>query len=152
MTSVVMILYLCFYILFVVIKEKSCLENWKKSCWTLLLFFSFRNQMEVPRLGVESELQLLAYATATAIAMPYPSRVCDLHRSSWQCWILNPLNEVRDQTFVLKDTSQILNPLSHNRKSRFCSLHVCLHLHVCLCVCARALWLWETQSFPKYTS
>ena len=29
--------------------------------------------MEVPRLGVESELQLLAYTTATATAMPDPS-------------------------------------------------------------------------------
>ena len=36
--------------------------------------------MEVPRLRVESELQLLAYATAT----PDPSCVCDLHHSSWQ--------------------------------------------------------------------
>ena len=33
--------------------------------------------MEVPRLRVESELQLLVYATATA--PPDPSRVCDLH-------------------------------------------------------------------------
>ena len=33
--------------------------------------------MEVPRLGVESELQLLAYAIVTA--MPDLSRVCNLH-------------------------------------------------------------------------
>ena len=32
--------------------------------------------MEVPRLGVESELQLPAYATATATQNP--SHVCDL--------------------------------------------------------------------------
>ena len=36
--------------------------------------------MEVPRLGVESELQLPAYATATA--MPDLSYICDLHHSS----------------------------------------------------------------------
>ena len=36
--------------------------------------------MEVPRLGVKSELQLLTYITATA--MPDPSHVCDLHHSS----------------------------------------------------------------------
>ena len=30
--------------------------------------------MEVPRLGVESELQRLAYTTATA--MPDPNRIC----------------------------------------------------------------------------
>ena len=36
--------------------------------------------MEVPRLGVESELQLPVCATATATQCP--SHVCDLHHSS----------------------------------------------------------------------
>ena len=52
--------------------------------------------MEVPRLEVELELQLLAYTTATATQDL--SHVCDLHRSSWQHQILNPLSEARDQT------------------------------------------------------
>ena len=52
--------------------------------------------MEVPRLGVESELLLLAYARAKA--MPDPSCVCDVHHSSQQCWILNPLSKGRDRT------------------------------------------------------
>ena len=44
-------------------------------------FFGLHSQhMQVPRLGAESELQLLAYATATA--MQHLSRVCDPHRSS----------------------------------------------------------------------
>ena len=51
---------------------------------------------EGPRPGVKSELQLLASATATA--MPDPIHACDLPYSSWQCWILNPLNEARDRT------------------------------------------------------
>ena len=51
--------------------------------------------MEVPRLGVESELQLLAYTTATATRDP--SRVCHLHPSSEQCQILNSLSEVPSQ-------------------------------------------------------
>ena len=50
--------------------------------------------MEVPRLGVESELQLPAYATATATRDL--SRICDLHHSSRKYWILNPLSEARD--------------------------------------------------------
>ena len=50
--------------------------------------------MEVPELGVESELLLLAYATATAT--PDPSLNCELHHSSQQHWILNPLSEARD--------------------------------------------------------
>ena len=52
--------------------------------------------MEVPRLGVELELQLTAYTRDTASRDP--SRICDLHHSSQQCRILNPLSEARDQT------------------------------------------------------
>ena len=59
--------------------------------------------MEVPSLGVESELQLWAYATATA--MPDMSCVCDLYHISWQRWILNPLSKARDRTHILMDTS-----------------------------------------------
>ena len=59
--------------------------------------------MEVPRLGVESELQVLAYTTVTATWDP--SLVCDPYHSSWQPWILNPLSEARDQTLILMDTS-----------------------------------------------
>ena len=61
--------------------------------------------MEVPRLGVELELQLPAYATATA--MFDMSHVCDLHHSSQQCRILNPLSEARDQTHNLMAPSWI---------------------------------------------
>ena len=39
--------------------------------------------MEVPRLGVESELQLLAYTTATATWDP--SGICDIHHCSRYC-------------------------------------------------------------------
>ena len=61
--------------------------------------------MGVPRLGVKSELQLPA--SATAIATPGPSCMCNLHHSSGQCWILNPLTRARDQTQILMDTSQV---------------------------------------------
>ena len=72
--------------------------------FTYLVFLSLHlEHMEVPILGVESELQLLAYTTATAT--PDPSGICDLHLSSWQHWILNPLSRARDQTHVLMDTS-----------------------------------------------
>ena len=64
--------------------------------------------MEVPRLEVQSELQLLAYATATAIQVL--SHICDLHHSSWQCRILNPLNKARDRTHILTGISQVRNP------------------------------------------
>ena len=55
--------------------------------------------MEVPRRGVESELQLPAYVTATATWDP--SRLCNLHHGSQQCQILNPLSKDRDRTCVL---------------------------------------------------
>ena len=35
------------------------------------------------------------------------SHVWDLHRSSWHCWILNPLSETRDQTPILADTRRV---------------------------------------------
>ena len=47
--------------------------------------------MEVPRLGAESDLQLPAYTIATATHDP--SLVCELHHSSRQCQILNPLSQ-----------------------------------------------------------
>ena len=61
--------------------------------------------MEVSRLGVKLELQLLADTTATATRDP--NHVCNLHHSLQQHWILNPLGEVRDQTRILMDTSQV---------------------------------------------
>ena len=61
--------------------------------------------MEVPRLGVESEVQLPAYARA--IAMQDPSHVCGLRHSLRQCQILNPLSKARDRTGNLVVTGQI---------------------------------------------
>ena len=62
-------------------------------------------RMEVPRLGVKSELQLPAYTTATATQGP--SRICKLHHSSCQCQIPDPLSKARDQTHSPMDTSWI---------------------------------------------
>ena len=61
--------------------------------------------MEIPRLGVESELQLPAYTTATE--MWDPSHVCDLHHSSRQYQILNPLSKAGAQTRVLMGTGWV---------------------------------------------
>ena len=52
--------------------------------------------MEIQRLGVKLELQLLAYATATAT--PDPSHVCSLRHSSQQRRILNLLSRTRGRT------------------------------------------------------
>ena len=60
--------------------------------------------MEVPSLGVQSELQLLAYTTVTATADL--SHICDLHHSTQQRQNLNSLREARDQTCNLRVPSQ----------------------------------------------
>ena len=61
--------------------------------------------MEVPRLGVQWELLLLAYTTATAT--PDLSCVFDLHHSARQRWILNPLSKSRDHIRNLMVSSRI---------------------------------------------
>ena len=58
--------------------------------------------MEVPRLGTELEMQLPAYAIATA--MLDLSHICDLHCSLRQPRILNPLSKARDCTHLLTET------------------------------------------------
>ena len=93
-----------------------------ESCWkigfhvstpeilTQLVFFFFfffslelhLRHMEVPRLGINSELQLPVCTTATV--MPDLSRISELHCNLQQCWILNPLSEARDRTHFLMDT------------------------------------------------
>ena len=74
-------------------KKKKVSMNWFHSFFIkkenqnhtfIYLVFLGQNvqHMEVPRIAVQSELQLPACATATA--MWDPSRVCDLHHSSRQ--------------------------------------------------------------------
>ena len=67
----------------------------------ILLFRATPWHMEVPRLGIELELQLLGYAAATATAAWDPSCVCDLQHSSRQRRLPNPLSEARGRTCLL---------------------------------------------------
>ena len=68
-------------------------------------------------LEVESELQLLAYTSATV--MQDPSHFCDLQYHLQQHQVLKPLSQARDWTPIFMDTSQVLNMLSHNGNSLF---------------------------------
>ena len=74
-------------------------------------FFDFflgphQQHMEVPRPGIQMELQLPAYTTT--IAMPDVSRICDLRCSSRHHSILNhPLSKARDLTCILMDPSWV---------------------------------------------
>ena len=72
------------------------LELWEISVFVFGFCFlgSHLQHMEVPKLGVKSQLQLPAYTTATA--MPDLSLVLDLHHCSQQRRILNPPSGARD--------------------------------------------------------
>ena len=78
--------------------------HWYPLCFFVFVFVFLGphpRHMEVPRLGVESELQVPAYTTATIT--PDPSQVCDLHYSSQQCQILSPLSKAGDRTRIFAD-------------------------------------------------
>ena len=99
--------------------------------------------MDVPRLGVKWELQLPAYTIATAVQDL--SRIRDLHHSSRQRQVLNPLSEARDQTCILMDISRVLNFLSHSGNSRFILIWNNLS---CLLVCLMT-FMFLTDLFKK---
>ena len=98
--------------------QESILSFHRTNLSLLFLFFSFLSffffcflgspmqHMEVSRLGVESELKLLATATATA-TRNLSSSVTYIHHNSRQHRIPSPLNEARDRTHILMDTSWI---------------------------------------------
>ena len=86
---------------------------WQFLIFKKFFFFNFffcflgphPRHIEVPRLWVQQELQLLAYTTATATSDL--SCVCNLYHSSQQHCILNPLSEAKDRTCNLMVPSQI---------------------------------------------
>ena len=84
---------------------------------SLLFFLGLHlRHIDVPRLGVESELKLRTRSQPQA-------KTSELHLgtmsqlSGRQLWILNPLSEAREQTHILVDTCWVLNLLSHNGNS-----------------------------------
>ena len=83
--------------------------SWNHTEWTCFkknFFLGLPSRhMEVPRLGVELELQLLG--TAPDPAMQDLSHICNLHHSSRQYRIPGPLSKARDQTHILRDINQI---------------------------------------------
>ena len=63
-----------------------------------LFFFCLFRAAPTAHGGSQATGPIGAVATAYTTAMWDLSRSCDLHHCSWQCWILNPLSEARDQT------------------------------------------------------
>ena len=85
-------------------KDNTCQVEGVLSFFSFFCFLGLHlRHMDVSGLAVESELQLPAYATATAT--PDLSRICN--HSSLQHQILNPLSEPRDGTLILVNTSRV---------------------------------------------
>ena len=116
----------------ILVRFVSTVPQWELPVFVFVFLFFFcilwlhLQHVEVPRLGVKSELKVQAIATAIATAMWDPSRVCNLHHCSWQCQIFNSLSEARDWTCILVVTSWVHSPLSHRGNSQ---CHNCLDYH-----------------------
>ena len=90
-----------FYVFLYIYREniyRILVKGFPQSSYLPFLFFLFffflgwlLGHMEIPRLGIQSELQLPAYTTVTATWDL--SCVCSLHCSLWQHRILNPVSE-----------------------------------------------------------
>ena len=79
-------------------------------------FFFFGLFRAIPAAHESSQarrgIRAVATSPATATVTSGPSHSCDLHCSSWQCWVGNtrsfsPLSEAMDRTCVFMDTSQV---------------------------------------------
>ena len=116
-------------------------------CVCVCLFRAAHWHMEVPRLGVESELQLPLPAYTTAIAMPDLSHACDLLCSSQPHQIFNPLSKEGHGSNLHPHGYYLgLLLLSHNGNSqKYYNFNHCLLwkscgtplplTYVCMCVC-----------------
>ena len=66
------------------------------------LFFAFQGHMAYeisqPRGPIRATVPSLCHSHSKHL-----SHICDLHHSSWQCRILNPLCKARDQTHIPMD-------------------------------------------------
>ena len=97
----------------------------------LVFFFSFPGlhlrHMEVPSLGVESELY--------SWPMLDPSCFCDLYHSSQQWEILNLLSKARYWTCILLDTSWVCYCWDTTGSPTLIFFNVCEWMWVFGCVC-----------------
>ena len=90
------------------------------SCTFVFFSFLFRAAPEAAYGSSQASGQIGAATTSytTATATQDPSCIRNLPRSLQQRRILNPLSVARDRTHILRDTSQVFNPLSHKGNSQ----------------------------------
>ena len=77
---------------------------------------------------------------ATAIATPYPSRICDLHHSLHQSQILDPLSEARDQNNIFTRQHRFLKSTESQQEvfhdfflASTLNKNLCLNIIIHLC-------------------
>ena len=73
--------------------------------FVFVFFFFLLFRVEPDAYGGSQAKGTVGATAITAIATSDPSNVCNLHHSSWQHQILNPLSGARDRTCILMDTS-----------------------------------------------
>ena len=91
-------------------KKCVCVLQYSELKWDFIFYFFVFSRAAPMAYGGSQAWDLItavALAYATATAMWDLSRVCDLHHSSWQRQILNPLSKARDQNHNLMVPSQI---------------------------------------------
>ena len=111
-----------------------------------IYFFIFKifRAASVAYVGSQARGRIGAAAAglATATAMRDPSCICDLHHSSEQRRILNPLSGTRNRTCIRMDASRVCHPLSHSGNS--CSVSQRLRL---FCFFTAPFWSYVTGAF-----
>ena len=75
--------------------------------WFPAIFFFVRAALATQRSSQARDTFGAATASHSHHSNARLSRICNLHHSSRQHWILNPLSQARSQTHVLMDTSRI---------------------------------------------
>lgn len=100
-------------------KDNSLENNYRKNLLFIYLFiFLFLGpnlwHMDVPRLGsIGAAASSLCHSHSDVGSKPHPLPTPQLTVTLY--WIPNLLSEARDLTRILRDTSWVLTPLSHNK-------------------------------------
>ena len=104
--------------------------------------------MEVPGPGVKSELQLPAYATATAT--PDLNHIWELYHSSWQHQIFNPPEGgARDQKHILTETTSGPEPSEPQQEHFFPLLRTYLQEELCQMMGFHVVSKCNLHPFPR---
>ena len=96
------------------------MNTWGRGEFSFLSLFTFRAApVAYGSSQAKGQIGAAAAGYTTATAMPDPSHFCNLHHSSWQCRILNPLSKAKDWTCIFMGASQIHFWLAANGSSCF---------------------------------